>query len=172
MKKRSIEHLFKTSFMTNVPPYGAQVYESNDDPISKWISIGMDVSDKFPEHVDKSHQDGFFVDDGVNIAIPHFVWMLRQVNVNHPAALGWLTNAGYEVPPTHMAWIHEVVFDYGKNLITASSHRFEEAWMPVLAGQRIIIMESAVINVERVVQVTSLWSNVQAYAEAMEQKNV
>jgi len=168
MERRAVDQLFKTSYMVDVKPHKIEVFESDTDPIKKWISLGCDVSDNY-EYEDKSWQDGFFVDAGINVSLRHFMWMLRQVNVNHRHAIPWLRSGGWELPPDFHAWLHTIVFSNNMQVITASRHRFEEAWMPTIYRQRFIIMEGAVVNVDKVVNVTSVWSNIQAYAQLLEQ---
>lgn len=173
METRPVDPLFKIAYMTDVPPFKPEIYESDADPLRRWVSIGMDGETQPNDKpwVDPSWQGGFFIDSGVNIAFKHFLWMLRQVNVNHPLALQWLENNGWDLPVNHCAWYHHVVFDTGTYIGTSSKYRFEEAWRPKIDGHEFVILEGAVIAVERVVNVHSVWGQTNSFAETFKKSS-
>lgn len=97
-------------------------------------------------------------------------YLARKVNTEHPDALDWLTRQGYDIQGAPMGWVVEFIFDNGRALTTA--HRYDLRHAPRLkfGTTQFAILDTALINLHRVVHLSSFWANLDLHVNYIQKR--
>lgn len=114
--------------------------------------------------------DLFFF-DGLAWKMADCYYIARKVNTEHPFALQWLTDKGYDVQGAPMGWVFELVFDNGRSLTTA--HRYDIRHTPRLkfGKTHFVLMDTAIVNLHRVVHLNYFWANLDLHVAHLQKKS-
>lgn len=147
------------------PQPEGEVFESHNDIIehARWAVANPQAKMYDPE------TDIFFF-DGMGWRMRDCYYLARKVNTQHPYALQWLTDQGYDVEGAPMGWVFEFIFDNGRSLTTA--HRYDLKHTPRLKFKDSIfaVLDTALVNLDRVTHFSSLYANLDLHVKHIQQR--
>lgn len=147
------------------PAPQGEVFESHNDIIAhaQW-ALQNPQSKMYDPATD------LFFFDGMGWKMRDCYYLARRVNTDHPYALQWLTDQGYDIQGAPMGWVFEFVFDNGRALMTA--HRYDIKYAPRLkfGESQFAMLDTALVNLARVVHISSVYANLDLHVKHV-QKN-
>lgn len=113
--------------------------------------------------------DLFFF-DGMAWKMRDCYYFARKVNTEHPYAFQWLTEQGYDIEGAPMGWVFEFVFDNGRSLTTAHRYDIKYAQRLKFGGTSFALLDTALVNLNRVVHLSSVYANLDLHVKHIQQK--
>lgn len=100
-----------------------------------------------------------FTFEGMGWCMRDTYYLARKINTDHPHALQWLQERGYDIEGRPMGWMYEFVFNSGRSLRTA--HRWSLSTSPRLwfNNTPFVVLDTALVNLNRVVHYSSYYAN-------------
>lgn len=130
---------------------------SHHDPIDEAHRAAYAAWHDKPSAYDKDTDLFFF--DGLVWRMADTYYIARKVNTEHPDALQWLMDKGYDVEGAPMGWVWEFVLDNGRSLTTAHRYSLRSAPRLTFGKSQFVLLDTAIVNLNRVVHANSFYAN-------------
>ena len=147
------------------PQPDGNVFETHNDIIlHAWHALKQEHNNNYDAETDILHFDG----NGWKMSDCYY--LARKVNTDHPYALQWLTDQGYDIEGAPMGWVFEFVFDNGRSLTTAHRYNLKTSHRLKFGDSVFVMLDTALVNLNRVVHFTSLWANLDIHVKHIQQR--
>ena len=146
------------------PQPDGNVFQTHNDIIAHaWWAIKNPQAKNYDEEADILHFDG----NGWKMRDCYY--LARKINTDHPSALQWLTDQGYDIEGAPMGWVYEFVLDNGRALTTAHRYDLKHALRLKFGETTFAVLDTALVNLHRVVYFNSVWANLDLHVKHLQQ---
>lgn len=154
MQDKTTDPLFIVQYELDIPPIEPMNVLMHTDILAQLQDAGQDRATPY-----YNPSLDFFSCVGMSWRLANTMYLTRLINTDHTEALDWLQKRGYDVRGKAMGWIIEFLFDTGRILLTGNRSRIEEAVTVDFGESKFAIMDTAAVNLSRVVSVNTYQAN-------------
>lgn len=147
------------------PNPDVEKFLSNSDIIDALVQAGTDRGDRSYDP-----DTDVFSFMGMGWRMSDTYYLARKVNTEHPDALRWLQERGYDVSGAPMGWAYEFVFDSGRSLQTAHRYDVRHALKLRFGKSVFMVLDTAVVNLNLMLHYSSFYANLDLLNERLDKK--